>query len=147
MWTVCVRVRVCATHKQHHAVCGSCLQSGVCSPASICAERSTRTGESGSWTCCALQDDSGPAAAGSGSGSGGTPSANGGLWGEAKPAQEGDRLIRDILANAKPAQIPKHPSLIHSEAGALGSCTSVHTCHSQPQQLSLDPFVDEGALL
>eukprot|EP00892_Ulva_mutabilis_P000855 jgi/Ulvmu1/10770/UM069_0004.1 len=64
-----------------------------------------------------LQDDGGAPVGGGGSGSGGAASVNGGLWGEAKPAQEGDRLVREILANAKPAHIPKHPSLSKADSG------------------------------
>lgn len=65
-----------------------------------------------------LQDDTpGAVAAGMSSGGGGSS-----LWGEAPkaaPPPEGERLVQEILANAKPAPLPHRPQLLHGDSGML----------------------------
>jgi uncharacterized protein YoxC len=62
-----------------------------------------------------LQDDT-PGAVAAGLSSGGRGSS---LWGEAPkaPPPEGERLVQEILANAKPAALPQRPQLLHGDSG------------------------------
>lgn len=63
-----------------------------------------------------LQDDTpGSAAAGISAGGGGSS-----LWAEAPkaaPPPEGERLVQEILANAKPAALPQSRQLMHNDSG------------------------------
>jgi uncharacterized protein YoxC len=64
-----------------------------------------------------LQDDA-PGAVAAGMSSSGRGSN---LWGEAPkaPPAEGERLVQEILANAKPAALPQRPKLLHGDSGEL----------------------------
>jgi prophage DNA circulation protein len=68
-----------------------------------------------------LQDDSPAAIAAGGSSTGG----GGSLWGEAPKMAppEGERLVQEILASAKPAPLPQRPSLLHGDAGKIALTT------------------------
>lgn len=82
-----------------------------------------------------LQDDTpGAVAAGMSSGGGGSS-----LWGEAvkaAPPPEGERLVQEILANAKPAALPQRPQLLHGDSSKfrdqracdVGACFLVSFC-------------------
>ena len=52
----------------------------------------------------------------------GIASGGASLWGEAPkaaPPPEGERLVQEILANAKPAALPQRPQLLHGDSGKL----------------------------